>query len=211
MFGGIGYGIQSAINYVRYGLRISVGVPDEFLPPSATGQWRNWTSTWEQYYYSTGGGNNQILDNVIAYNQSLVGRPSSLPIDDVFWAQRKVSAEFTNGMPLENGISSYQNNPYPIRVFEKQPWMDQIHPLIKQTKSGKNFSGNWATMNNGEIYTLNNRSYTVATMAEMKNIPVRWALWDEIWQYSYQFDSPNFGRSIQLGPNGQWWNGGMIR
>lgn len=37
VFGGIGYGIQSAINYVRYGLRISVGVPDEFLPPSARG------------------------------------------------------------------------------------------------------------------------------------------------------------------------------
>ena len=62
-------------------------------------------------------------------------------------------------------------------------------------------------MDNGEFYTLNNRSYTIAVMAEMENIPVRWATWDEIWEYSYQFSSPSKGENIFLHPNGPWWDG----
>jgi RHS repeat-associated protein len=211
VFGGIGYGIQRVANSISSGLRISVGVPDEFLPPSATGQFRNWNSTWEQYYYRSGGGNNRILDNVIAYNQSLIGRPTTLSIDEVFWAQRRVSPNFTDGITLAEGVSRYQNNPYPIRVFEKQPWMNQVSPQTHISSSGETYTGDWTTMYNGEYYTLNNRSYTVATMGNRNNIPVRWASWDEIWEYSYQFSSESHGREIFLFPNGPMWDGGMIR
>lgn len=190
---------------------LSIGVPDEFMSPYATGQWRNWSSTWQQHYYLSGGGSNSLVDDVIAYNQGLANRPPYLRTDEVYWAQLRVSPQFTDGTSLSQGVINYQNAPYPIRVFEKQPWMDQIPPVTRQVPSGNVYTGNWSTMNNGEIYTLNNRSYTIATMANLENIPVRWAPWDEIWEYSYQFNSPNFGREIWLAPNGPWWTGGLVR
>lgn len=66
-------------------------------------------------------------------------------------------------------------------------------------------------MHNGEYYTLNNRTYTVATYTDMDNIPVQWATWEEIWGYSYQFDNPNFGRTVYLRPDDLPWNGGFSR
>ncbi len=155
-----------------------------------------------------------------AYNQSLASRPSTLPIEDIYWAQRTLDYKFGenagpfSNMPLEEAAQIIKNNPEqlnPIRVFEKQPWMDEFTPASRIRSNGTIDTGDWATMENGEIYTLNNRSYTVATMAGMKNVPVEWVPWEEIYAYSYQFDSPNFGTSIWIRPNGPQWNGGMNR
>lgn len=111
--GGIGYGVHSVLSYINSSLSglSEFSYPDEFSSPRATGQWRNWDSTWEQQHYLSVNVDNSIVDNVRAYNQSWATRPASLPTDEVFWAQAVISSRFTDGTPLEQGVINYQNNP----------------------------------------------------------------------------------------------------
>ena len=118
-------------------------------------------------------------NEINAYNSSLAERPNSLPVKDVCWGQGAVNPLLSDkaralsnksitevAQMIRNGETSLP----PLNVFEKQPWMDNFPPQYYISSAGKVYTGNWSAMNNGSIYTLNNRGFTAAVMAGQSEI-----------------------------------------
>ena len=80
----------------------------------------------------------------------------------------------------------------PIRVFRKQPFMDEWGPL-----SQNGFSGDPRNLDSGEIYTLDHRRLVAYRMAARKIIPVQWASLSVVWDNRWKFTTPNGGRSLR--------------
>lgn len=83
----------------------------------------------------------------------------------------------------------------PIRVFRKQPFMDEWGPL---SQSG--FTGDPRNLENGQIYTLDHRRLVAYRLAGRKTIPVQWASLTVVRDNRWKFTTLNGGRSIAPNP-----------
>ena len=83
----------------------------------------------------------------------------------------------------------------PIRVFRKQPFMDDWGPL-----SHEGFTGDPKNLQNGKIYTLDHRRLVAYRLAGRKTIPVQWASLNVVRDNRWKFTTPNGGRSITPKP-----------
>ena len=70
--------------------------------------------------------------------------------------------------------------------------MDAWGPLMH-----KDFVGDPINLANGLIYTLDNRRLVAYIEANRDTIPVLWAEIGEIMRKRYEFDTPNWGTSIE--------------
>ena len=61
----------------------------------------------------------------------------------------------------------------------------------------KDFVGDPINLANGFIYTLDNRRLVAYLKANRDTIPVVWAKFAEIFEKRYEFDTPNWGTSIE--------------
>ena len=99
---------------------------------------------------------------------------------------------------VEGNVNWLINNPGydlpadPIRVFIKQPYMDDWGPL---TKHG--FTGNPTNLANGEIYTLDHKRWVAYMEAGRDSIPIQWVT-DDLFLRSqrWKFTTTNEGISI---------------
>jgi hypothetical protein len=99
---------------------------------------------------------------------------------------------------VDDNIQWLVNNPgkelpvKPIRVFIKQPYMNEWGPL---TKHG--YTGNPINLANGEIYTIDHRRWISYLEAGRDSIPIQWVT-DDVFLRSqrWKFDTLNEGISI---------------
>ena len=129
-----------------------------------------------------------------------------LRISQIRFTQSEVSPEFGKGpwkgMTIPEVAEAVRSGTitfdHPMEVFLKTPEMDAWPMTIYTTASGKMYTGSYANLQNGQIYTLNNRGFTTAILAGLDEVPVTWASASRIVELSYQFDTPNFGTSVLL-------------
>ena len=111
--------------------------------------------------------------------------------NDVFWVSAGERASLEKAAKR---LRAGERLGEPLLVFRKIPdmnnWPMRIHP--------RGFTGDWRNLEDGVIYTINNRTLTVLSMAEVDKVPVRWATRDEIIFYSYQYDTLSKGTAVQL-------------
>jgi hypothetical protein len=53
----------------------------------------------------------------------------------------------------------------------------------------KGYTGNWGNLEDGVIYSINNRTLTVFSLAGINKVPIEWATKEQIIKYSYQYDT----------------------
>ena len=83
----------------------------------------------------------------------------------------------------------------PIRVFVKQPFMDEWGRL-----SNHGFTGDPKNLENGQIYTLDHRRLVAYQHAGRKTIPVEWADLSVVREDRWKFTTLNKGISIAPNP-----------
>lgn len=83
----------------------------------------------------------------------------------------------------------------PIRVFRKQPFMDEWGPLTEGS-----FTGDPKNLSNGDIYTLDHRRLVAYRMAGRKTIPVQWANSTVVKNNRWKFTTSNAGLTIEPSP-----------
>ena len=158
---------------------LSIGVPDEFLPPSITGQYRNWDSLPTSSLRFT-------QNEISPLFSSRGGNWANLSIEEVMSGLRRGELNFDNE----------------LLVFMKTPEMNTWPARIEVRPSGASYTGSFARLEDYHFYSINNRGLTTAAWAETNQIPVKWATLDEIRFSSYQYDTANFGNSIWI----RWQN-----
>jgi len=79
----------------------------------------------------------------------------------------------------------------PIRVFRKEPFMDEWGPA---TRSG--YTGDPKNLVNGEIYTLDHRRLVAYKQAGRKSVPFQWADLNTVRDQRWKFSTTNGGISI---------------
>jgi hypothetical protein len=83
----------------------------------------------------------------------------------------------------------------PIRVFRKEPFMDEWGPLTRNL-----FAGDPKNLENGEIYTLDHRRLFAYRTADRKTIPIEWADLRIVRDQRWRFTTKDGGRSIAAVP-----------
>ena len=133
--------------------------------------------------------------------------PDVLDRSWIRWSQESVSGDvYWQGAGRRIPISEaaerlkageiYQGDP--LLVFRKTPEMNKWKAATFITSDGRKYTGSFANLEDGVIYSINNRTLTVFNVAKVDRIPVRWATKNDILKFSYQFDTPNYGVFIQF-------------
>jgi RHS repeat-associated protein len=170
----IGNGIQGLTNSLLGGLG-EIGLLDEFLPPSVTGQFMNWESlptSWLRFTQET-------VNYMFSSN---AGSWANLSLEEV------ASKLWSGELELEN----------PLTVFMKTPEMNDWPDMTKYNLDGSAYSGSFSNLEDYEFYSINNRGLTVAAWAQVDYVPVQWATNTEIAKATFEYDTPSFGRSIWI-------------
>lgn len=139
--------------------------------------------------------------------------PSTMNPKDVRFTQHEISKAgkiegtdqtYTvqeNAEGLRNGTIKPEDLP-PIRVFEKTSDMDEWGPQSKTRPDGTVYSGDPRFLENGQIYTLDNRRLAAFRMANEMGanleIPVQGVSYEEIKKQSWKFDTKNHGHDISI-------------
>jgi len=101
---------------------------------------------------------------------------------------------------LQNGTLTPEELGDPIRIFMKTEDMDEWPPQFKIMGNGTGFLGDTQYLENGQIYSLDNRRLYQFQQAGLTDIPVRWATVEEIIKLIWHFDTQNFGTSVNVRP-----------
>ncbi|MDY7041481.1 MAG: hypothetical protein SVX38_11515, partial [Chloroflexota bacterium] len=133
-------------------------------------------------------------------------RPSRLPTSQIRFSQSEASPEFGEGswegMTIPEVAEAVRSGAiifdHPLEVFVKTAEMDTWRMTEHTTASGKVYTGSYSNLQNGQIYTLNNRGFATAILAGLDEVPVVWASAGLIEGKSYQLDTRNFGTSVLL-------------
>jgi hypothetical protein len=126
--------------------------------------------------------------------------PTSLPPQNIRFTQETYSPEGVidetgERYTVEENIKFLKDNPDkdlpPIRVFRKEVTMDDWGP---KTRYG--YTGDPRNLENGAIYTLDNRRLVAYQEAGRDSIPIEWADPADVFRERYKFSTPNCGTSI---------------
>jgi RHS repeat-associated protein len=133
--------------------------------------------------------------NDIRFTQAEISRTG-----DIQDATGRVVGRYTvedNIQALQSGTMTPDDFPA-IRVFVKTPEMNDWGPM--QGGPRGRFWGDPANLENGRVYSLDNRRLYVFQQAEVTDIPVKWVQMREIYKTRWHFDTPNGGTSIEVRP-----------
>jgi hypothetical protein len=83
----------------------------------------------------------------------------------------------------------------PIRIFRKEPFMDEWGPA-----AGFGYTGDPKRLVNGEIYTLDHRRLLAYRRAGRKSIPAQWADLNLVRDQRWKFSTPDGGFTMAPHP-----------
>jgi hypothetical protein len=96
---------------------------------------------------------------------------------------------------LKSGKLEFNNE---LLVFMKTPDMNNWPTRKVIQPDGTIYSGSFKNLEDYQFYSINNRGLTVGAWAQTDTIPVKWATEKEILDFSYEYDTKNFGKSIWI-------------
>ena len=102
---------------------------------------------------------------------------------------------------LPDNIDKIPREQVELLVFQKTAAMDEWGQTTRFKKDAETiYSGNYANLAPGNPHSINNRSFTVVTMAQLNNIriSVRWATANQIRFYAYQYTALEYGTEVIL-------------
>jgi hypothetical protein len=143
------------------------------------------------------------VDSYAYPDREAPGTLTRLPVSTIRYTQASFSisgstADGAGTYTVEDNIKWLRDNPDkdlpwggPIRVFRKQPFMDEWGPLTRNL-----FTGDPKNLENGMIYTLDHRRLVAYRRAGRETIPVEWANLRLVRDQRWRFTTPDRGQSI---------------
>ncbi len=138
--------------------------------------------------------------------------PARMNPNDIRFTQKEISnrgvikdagGNVIGTYTVEGNIEALQNGALtvddfaPIKVFIKTPEMNEWGPMTGPGSLSR-YSGDPINLENGQVYSLDNRRLYTFQQAGVSEIPVEWAREEEIYSRRWHFDTPNWGISILL-------------
>jgi hypothetical protein len=147
----------------------------------------------------SGGTYTTIKDKVVKYDS--IWNP-----EEIYFTQNTISPTHDGGYTVEGNIEALlagDLTPYdlePIRIFVKDSTMDEWKPM-KNPHRSEDIFGYPKNLEDGKIYSLDNRRLYEYKKAGITKIPVVWVTKrGSIKHERYKFTTENFGESVKVLP-----------